>query len=755
MSAHNESNLYLDSDASLENRVENLLTRMTVEEKIGQLMVAPYTGDGDSIRTAIRTDIDEFYLGQASPFGREDAPDDPAELVELANEVQRYAVEETRLGIPLLLISNAVHGNGYVDGAAVFPHSIGMAATRDTDLVERVATVTARELAALGGHQNYDPVCDIVRDPRWGRTFETFGESPTLCSAFSAAKVRGYQGADPAADDRVLATAKHFPAYGKPVQGEDCAPVELSEYELNTTFLPAFEAALEAGAEAVMPCYNAIDGEPVHGSRRFLTQLLRERLGFDGFLVSDHHGIEMLHEEHYTSRSMSESMWQSTRAGMDAWLGPDVGESYATALRRLVDDGEISVDRIDRSVRRILSVKFRLGLFEDPYIDPDEASSVVGRDEHRALALECARKSQTLLKNDGILPLSKDLETVLVAGPNADTLDNQFGGWSARDNTVGTTLLEGVEERVADDTEVVYEQGAGIREERDLDAAVEEAVRADVAIVVLGENQYIHDHGPSKLTGPTGEFPTRSQLELPAAQQRLIERIHGTGTPTVAVFICGRPLTIEAIANDVPALLWSYYPGTDGGQAIAEVLFGEVNPSGKLPISIPRSVGHLPTHFNHLDHPNAIHGGNNRCPDPYDPLFPFGHGLSYTEFTYEDLTLHAETYGPGETVEATVTVRNEGDVAGEEAVDCFVRDEYSSRVTPVRELGDFGRVTLESGESTTVSFSLEPSDLAVYHGDGEWVVEPGQFALSVGDETASFEVERRFELRKEGLEGSR
>lgn len=739
-----ESALYLDSDTPVDERIKDLLNHMTLSEKVGQL-VGTVTSDLDDIREKIT----DHHIGIASPFGHGLFENNtPSEAATLANEVQTFTIEKTRLGIPLLFHTDADHGHARISGATVFPHNLGMAATRNADLQERAAAVTAREIAATGAHQNLNPVADVGREPRWGRTYETYGESPSLCAEMSAAKVRGYQGNSLGDEGSVVATPKHFPAYGEPTRGEDASPVDISEYTFRRTFLPPFEAVIEAGAESIMPCYNELDGEPVHGSRRYLTDLLRNELNFDGYAVSDWGGVHMLHEDHHTAESMEEAIYQTTTASLD--VASVAGPDYAETLLSLVSDGHVAEARIDASVRRVLSVKFRLGLFEDPLVDSDEATERLLADEHREVTLRAARESLTLLKNENdLLPLDPDLDEVLVAGPNADNIAHQFGGWSSVEDPIppATTLRAGVESVVGKDTMVTYEQGTTLREELDFEETTTAAERADAAVVAIGEGKYVHEFGESFGEASPFEFPNRMQLDLPDAQRELVERVMATGTPTVVVLVTGRPLAIRWIADHAPTILMAYYPGTDGGQAVAEAVFGEYNPGGALPISVPRSAGHLPTRFNYRPHPRPVghESDDGTHLDSYDPLFEFGHGLSYTEFEYDNLTVQEETVGPQSAFEVSVTVTNVGDRAGDETVDLFVTDEYSSRVTPVRELVGFDRVSLDPDESETVIFDVDAeSDLGVVQNDGNRLAESGTFEFSVGDLSESLRIERRY-----------
>ncbi len=582
---------------------------MTLEEKVGQL-VGTWAGElRESKGTdAVSRELVAYGIGSVASFGWAGAQDMQVEaIVETVNELQQVARNQTRLGIPVLLAVDVVHGHAYVAEGTAFPNGLGLAATWDESLAESVAAVTATEVRATGAHQNYAPTCDVARDPQWGRTFETFGESPYLCGRFAAAKVRGYQdggdfdGGETA--DTVIATAKHFPAYSEPARGEDAAPVEVSEYLLESVFLPPFVDAIEAGVDSVMPCYNAINGEPVHGSRRYLHDLLREDLEFSGTVVADWNGVQMLHEDHHVAADHRDSVRQTRAAGLD--IASVDATAHVEHLRSLDEEGDLPEAVVDESVRRVLRQKFELGLFEDPFVDVERAARVVGSKEHPGLSLAAACDSMTLLSNDGTLPLSKEAN-VLLTGPNADAPVAQLGGWSvpSSDGTDIVTIKDGIE-AVSEGT-VSYERGSGINtsEPDEREAAVRAAKAADVAVVALGENWYIHEFGPSELAGTErGAFPTRHHLELPDAQRDLLTAIAETGTPIVGVLVTGRPLTVPWLAKHAAGLLLAYYPGTMGGQAVAETIYGDNEPSGRLPISIPRSAAHLPTRFNHFPTP--------------------------------------------------------------------------------------------------------------------------------------------------------
>ncbi|WP_207586872.1 glycoside hydrolase family 3 N-terminal domain-containing protein [Halomontanus rarus] len=724
-------------DREDERRVDDILERMTVEEKVGQIVGIGAREDLEGMKDEIET----HHLGSCH-FG-ETPYNTPAEKAAFANEIQRAAIDASRFDVPLFVRAMAEHGHAAVAGSTVFPQQLGLAATRDPDLLERCADVAASEMRATGVQSTSSPIGDVARDQRWGRIAETFGESPFLCAASTAAMVRGYQGRTDAerdsGDDRVLAVTKHFPAYSEGLRGQDQAPNEVTDYTLRRIHVPPYAAGIDAGTAGIMPCYNSINGEPVHGSSRVLEDLLRKDLGFDGFVLADARGAEDLHGGHGVTGSREESIWRTIRAGLD--LLPFGGGEYADLLVGLVEDGELSEARIEESARRILRLKFALDLFDDPFVDVDDAVETLGSEPHREVARETARESMTLLENDGVLPLESDLDRVFVTGPNADSLAHQHGGWgTVRDpDPLGDTVLEGIEAAVGSDTTVTYERGATLNETEDVDAARAGAADADAAIVVLGEPDYVHEFVASSAEYGLDEFPNRTQLTLPDAQRELVEAVHTTGTPTIAVLVTGRVLATPWIAEHVPGVLMAYQPGSEGG-AIADVLFGECDPSGRLPISVPRSEGHVPLRFNYLPSPTA---DDPAFKSSYDPLYEYGYGLSYADIEYRDLDLSAEEVGPDGTVDVEVTLENVGDRAGTEPVELFATDVRSSRVTPVRELVAFDRVTLDPDQQETATFTLAVESLGIVEDDGSRTVEPGTFEIRVDDLLESFEVTRR------------
>ncbi|MFH5801009.1 glycoside hydrolase family 3 N-terminal domain-containing protein [Haladaptatus sp. CMAA 1911] len=734
----NNDPVYFDSSTSTEDRVTDLLDRMTLREKVGQ-MVGMHVGSfSDTQRKDPREttleDVEEAIrnhtIGSTTPFGTGFAPYNTVAVAgQVANRLQRVAVNETRLGIPLLIPVDAIHGHANIEGSTVFPHNLGMASTWNADLINRAARVTAIEMSATGANQNYSPTADIAREPRWGRTYETYGESPHLVGELVAAEIRGLQGEDLTEHTAVAATVKHYPASSDPTRGEDTAPVDISMGTLRRVFLPPFERAIDEDVAALMPMYNAIGNEPAHASEFYLTEMLRSQLGFDGVVCSDWLGVWMLTERHRTADSLTDAIEQVTTAGLDiASVG---GPQHAEMLFDLVKSGIIHESLIDRSVRRILRLKFELGLFEDPYVSPEFAIKSVGSDAHRQVAREAAQRSIILLQNrDEALPMTSANE-LFITGPNADSLDNLLGGWTVLgfDESYGPTVRKGLEEAVDSETNVAYEPGIRSGELSDPAKVSAKARNADVTVVVLGEPWYLHEFGLSWMNDATDGFPRRNQLGLPNSQRNLLEAVDTPDTTTILVVVTGRPLILTEAIDHADGVIMAFFPGIEGGRAIADVLLGDCNPSGRLPISVPRSIGDLPVRHDWLPHPSPI-GSGAHLPS-YDPLFEFGFGLSYTEFTYESIELSEERISDGEEVTVEVTVTNSGDRDGIETVQLFGQHLRSSVVTPVRELKGFAQANLSSGETKTVQFTLSATDLAVIGPDGTRSIESGQFELYV------------------------
>ncbi|WP_435146112.1 glycoside hydrolase family 3 N-terminal domain-containing protein [Halobaculum sp. P14] len=729
---------YTDPTESTEVRIDDLMERMTLEEKVGQLVgmqVGSFinqdrrgkqTNSVPDVEAAIR----EQYIGTVTPFGTGVSRyNNVAVAGRIANRLQRVAMNETRLGIPLLIPVDAVHGHANIEGSTVFPHNLGMAATWDPDLVERAARVTATEMSATGANQNYSPTADVAREPRWGRTYETYGESTTLVEELVSAEIQGLQGDDLSDSTAVAATVKHYPGSGGPARGEDTARIDVSQATLHRVYLPPFERAIDDGVAALMPAYNAIGNEPAHASKFYLSEMLRDQFGFEGIVCSDWFAVAFLAERYQVAETLRDATELSTDAGLDvASVG---GPQHAEDLRSLVESNRLDEGRIEESVRRILGLKFELGLFDDPYVPAELAPETVGSDEHREVAHEAALKSVTLLRNrDDTLPLENPDE-VFVTGPNAGSLDNLLSGWTVfgLDSSRGRTVAEGIEHVAGPSTNVAYDPGTVSNLTLQLDEVARNAEQADAAVVVLGEPWYLHEFGPESVIDSDGSFPSRNELQLPENQKELLRTVSETGTPTVLVLVTGRPLVLSDVLEWTDAVLVGFFPGIEGGTAIAELLFGAENPSGRLPISFPRSTGDLPVVHDWLPHPNPI--GSQEHPPSYDPLFDFGFGLSYTEFDYESLEVPDRPVSAREETTVEVTVTNVGERRGTETVQLFGQCLLSSVVTPVRELLDFERVTLDSGETATVRFDLPPSAFATTRPDGSRTRDPASFELYV------------------------
>ncbi len=652
----------------------------------------------------------------------------PERNAALANAVQKIAVESSRLGVPLLNHGEALHGH-VSTGATIFPQAIAMASTWDTDLVGHIGRAIGTEARAVGVHSAFAPVLDLGREPRWGRTEETYGEDPHLAARLGVAMIRGMQGERLTDPDSLSGGAKHFGGHGEPLGGRDSNMEGVTERDLRETHFETFRAAVkEAGTKCVMAAYHAIDGVPCHANHWLLTEVLREEWGFDGYVVSDASGIEGLYQKHRVAEDWKDAVRQTLEAGVEVALA---FTPYAPAIVELVNEGRLSEETLDKAVGSVLRLKFALGLFENPYVEPERAARVCNSDGHRALARQAAREAMVLLKNeDDLLPLGEDISSILVAGPNANAPRNQLGDYSGQNEDV-VTVLEGIRERVGPDTIVRYARGCGVKDTSmdDIAQAVEAAEASDLAILVLGEASWTDG-----MTG--GEGNDRAELDLPGVQQQLLEAVVATGTPVVLVLINGRPLTIPWAVGHVPAIVEAWYPGQEGGNAVADVLWGDHNPGGKLPITFPRTVGQLPLYYNYKPSGRAY----DYVQTPFEPQFPFGFGLSYTTFAYRDLTITPDTIAPAGRVTVEVTVENTGDRVGDEVVQLYLRDLVSSVVTPVRQLKGFQRVTLEPGESQTVSFELGPKELQLLDRHLEPVVEPGGFEVMIADLKGVFEV---------------
>ena len=743
---------YKNPRLPVERRVADLLSRMTLEEKIAQLTCLWGSRPQVNPQTNFSTDRGDFSPAKAAEvmkhgigqIARQREQKDPRQGATFANAVQKWLIENTRLGIPAILHDEILHGH-MAKGSTSFPQPIALATTWDPEFIAKVFTAGALETRARGSHQVLGPNLDLGREPRWGRTEETYGEDPYLTSRMAVAIVKALQGPGPGIDqNHVIATAKHFAAHGQPESGTNIAPANFSERVIREYFLPSFKAAVtEGGIMSVMPSYNEIDGVPSHANKWLLQKVLREEWGFNGHVVSDYYAIPQMMDLHRIAPDKPATAKLAIEAGVDTELpDPDAFQF----LLALVKDGQVSVATIDRAVARNLRAKFLLGLFENPYVDVERAARVTNSSEHRALAAEAARRSITLLKNENnLLPLDRNtLKSIAVIGPNAAGV--HLGGYSD-DPGRGVSVLQGIKDKVGERIKVLSAEGCKITKEggnwfadtaqladpaedqKLIDEAVQVAKTADVALLVLGGNE-----DTNKEAWADTHLGDRDSIELIGRQNDLVRAILGTGKPTIVVLINSGPLSINYIAENVPAILEGFYLGQETGVGVADVLFGDYNPAGKLTISFPRSVGQLPLYYNRK--PTARRGylfANK------EPLFPFGFGLSYTTFAYSNLKISPARIGVNGEAKVSVTVMNTGKRAGDEIVQLYIRDLVSSVTRPVMELKDFRRISLAAGESKTVEFVITPDKLSFLDLNMKNVVEPGWFDIMVGTSSVKFE----------------
>ena len=751
---------YKDKSAATEVRVKDLLSRMTLEEKVAQMMCvwqgkAKFLNEeGDFMSASLKKLYPDSIGCVARPqdvVGLGKSYEVPARTagssVALTNALQKHMLEETRLGIPVIFHEEGLHGFQAKD-ATVFPQSIALASTWNTALIEDIFTIAAREIRARGVHHVLSPVIDVARDPRWGRIEETFGEDPYLVSRMGVAAVKGFQGStEKLQDGKVYTTLKHMTGHGQPESGTNIAPANISTRILREVFFPPFEAAIkEANAATVMASYNEIDGVPSHGSKFLLQDVLRDEWGFEGLVVSDYDAIKQLKSLHNVTASDSGAAKLAHGVGVDMELpDPDV----YPLLIELVKNGEHSEALIDDSVGRILAFKFNSGLFDSPFADAAYAEKITGNQEARDLALKAAHQSITLLKNDNaLLPLDiSKKEKLAIIGPNAAKI--VLGGYSDQPRQ-SVTILDGIKTKLGDPSLISYAQGVKITEnsswkdwwrdevvyaDRDenlarIDEAVKVAQDADKIILVIGGNE-----STSREAWADGHLGDRASLQLVGEQQELFDALHATGKPVVVVLINGRPLAISKISEQAPAIIEGWILGQETGTAVADVLFGDVNPSGKLPVSIPRSVGHLPSYYNYK--PSARRG---YVDNKVNALYSFGFGMSYTQFKYSKPKVKQNVIKKHSDFTVSVKVKNTGKMAGDEIVQLYIRDQASSVTRPVKELKSFKRISLKPNESKTVEFVLNGFDaLAFYDINMERTVEPGLFDIMVGPDSDNVE----------------
>jgi len=725
---------YKNSSLSAEVRTDDLLSRMTLTEKVGQM--CQYVGIEHIKKSEKYLTLKEMQSGDAHgvypSLHSSKMPDlikkgeigsflhvvDPKE----ANQLQQYA-SESRLGIPLIIGIDAIHGNGLVNGSTIYPSPLTMASSWNLDLVRQSSVETALEMRATGSQWTFTPNIDIARDPRWGRVGETFGEDTFLVSEMGVAVIEGLQQGDFTGDKKVLANAKHFVAGGEPVNGLNLAPMDLSLRSLKQDHFPPFKRAVDAGVYSFMAAHNEVNGVPAHANRFLFTEVLREEWGFEGFVVSDWMDIERLKGLHRVAETQSEAVYQAVDAGLDMHMH---GPNFLRPLIKLVEQGRITEARINAAVRPILLAKFRLGLFENAQVDASAASDILFNAKHKQTALELARQGIVLLKNDSLLPLTQG-KKIFVTGPNANN-HTMMGDWVFKQPEENiTTVVEGLRAVAKPSTSIDYfDLGSQVKtlDPRQFAKAAKRAKAADVAIVVVGGNALRYDR-----KGKTaGENVARSTINLYGEQLALVQAVQASGTPTVVVLINSRPLAEPWLVENVDALIEAWEPGALGGQALAEIIFGQVNPSGKLPITIPRSVGHLQAIYNHKPSTYV----RRYIDAPTKNLFEFGDGLSYTQFKYGKPTLSASRIAENESTRLSVTVKNSGDRAGDEIVQLYIRDNFSRVTRPVKELKGFKRIHLDAKQSQKVTFDITPDTLAYFDLDMNWRVEPGDFTIMVG-----------------------
>lgn len=695
--------------AEIERKIDALLSRMTLEEKLGQLQQLDGEANGN-FRPEHLELVRRGLLGSTLNVRG----------VERTNQLQRIAVEESRMKIPLIFGFDVIHGY-----RTIFPIPLGEASSWDTAAAERSASIAAREARAAGVHWTFAPMLDIARDARWGRITEGAGEDPFLGAAMARARVRGFQGADYSVPDRVVACAKHWVAYGAAESGRDYNTTDMSENTLRAIYLPPFKAALDAGVGTFMSAFNDLNGVPTTANPFTLTKILRDEWKFDGFVVSDYTAVEEL-LKHGVAANEQEAARLALSAGVEMEM---VSRLYNKHIPQLVKEGKLSAATLDEAVRRILRIKFRLGLFEHPFADAARESLMLMNSVHRTAARRIAARSMVLLKNEReTLPLKESLKSIAVVGPLADSPKEMLGSWTGDGNqSDAVTLLDGIKARVGTRATVTYAKGCDIETDSNAGfaAAVAAARAADFTIIAVGESADM-----------SGEAASRSSLDLPGRQLELIQAIHETGKPYAVVLMNGRPLSINWVAEHSPAILETWFAGTEGGNAIADVLFGVVNPGGKLPVTFPRSAGQCPIYYNHKNTgrpPDANNKYTSKYLDvPWTPLFPFGYGLSYTKFRLTNLQLSAPSIAVGGSLTASVEVENTGALAGDEVVQLYIRDVASSVTRPVKELKGFERITLRAGEKRRVTFTLGTEQLGFYNRELRFVVEPGEFKVFAG-----------------------
>jgi beta-glucosidase len=770
--------LYKNSKAPIEARVNDLIGRMTVQEKIGQLMTQlgwemyDKKADKISVSEKFKKAVAEQHIGnlwatlRADPWTQKTLATglNPYNAAKATNMLQQYNLEHSRLGIPVFLAEECPHGHMAI-GTTVFPTAIGQGSTWNPALIGRMAETISREARLQGGHIGYGPVLDLAREPRWSRVEETYGEDPFLNSMMGAAMVKGFQGSNIGSGVNVISTLKHFTAYGVPEGGHNGGPVSVGLRELYQSYLPPFKAAVDAGALSIMTAYNAIDGVPCTANPFLLKEVLRDQWGFQGFVVSDLGSVNGLAGNHGIAGSLGEAAELALNAGVDN----DLGGSAFAKLEQSIASNTVTQARLDEAVKRVLTLKFKMGLFENPYVDPNTAKKQVRNQSTIAVSRQVAQESMILLKNEKqTLPLKKQITSIAVIGPNANNIYNQLGDYTAPqpENNI-VTPLEGIRAKLPANVKVNYVKGCDIRDSSNVDiaGAVKAAAASDVAVVVLGgssardfKTEYISTGAATVGSGKSqqlsdmesGEGFDRQSLDLMGKQLDLLKAVVATGKPVVLVFIGGRPLNMNWPAENVDAILYAWYPGQEGGHAIADVLFGDYNPAGRLPISIPRNVGQLPVYYN--DRNQQKH---DYVEGPAAALYGFGHGLSYSSFAYDNLKIEvAEQPGAiplNPMVRVSVAVTNTGTRNGDEVVQLYLHDEKASTVVPLKQLRAFKRLHLKAGETQVVNFELQKEDLMIYDASMRHILEKGTFKVMIGASSRDIRLEGIFTIEKDHL----
>jgi beta-glucosidase len=732
--------LYLNPKASTAERVKDLMKRMTLEEKIAQM--CQYVGmehmkiaeKNMSVGEMKKSDAQGFYPGLTSKdierFAEEGKVGSFLHVltIEEANYLQQLA-QKSRLKIPLLIGIDAIHGNGLVNGSTVYASPISVAASWDDQLSYQIGRETAIEMRATGSHWSFTPNIDVLRDPRWGRSGETFGEDTYMVGNMGVAQIRGLQGDDFSGSDKVIACVKHLLAGSQSLNGLNSAPTDLSERTLSEVFLPPFKRAIkEANVFSVMAAHNEVNGIPCHSDKKMMTDLLRNKWGFKGFYVSDWNDVERIHSVHFAANDFKEAAQLSVDAGLDMHMH---GPKFQDLVTELVKEKKLSIKRIDEACSKILEVKFRLGLFESPFIDEAKAKTIVFNKDHQKTALISARKSITLLKNDKLLPLSKsENKKVLIAGPNADNM-TILGDWASpqpEENLI--TMKEGLTQWGSkygySMNYVKCNEKSKMITDDEIKSIVEAAENSDMAILVLGENSFRHDWKNKT----TGENIDRSTLDLSGRQLEMAQKVKAKlkDKPLIIVFVSGSAISEPWVENNATAVIAAWEPGLYGGQALAEIIFGEVNPSGKTPVTIPRTVGQLQMVYNYKPsmYKHKYHAEKNI------PLYHFGYGLSYNTYAYTDLKTSGSLTKESDKIKVSLSVKNEGTLDGEEIVQLYIRDNISSITRPIKELKGYKRVSFKAGESKTIEFELKAEALGFYDANMNFIVEPGDFTIMAG-----------------------